>query len=45
MKDMWGIKRVLESQGSTHNEVEMQSYSELQSLTSSPTRSSEPHCL
>jgi hypothetical protein len=42
MEDMWDIKRVLESQENTHTEVEIQSNSELQSLTSSPTHSSGP---
>jgi hypothetical protein len=42
MEDMWDIKRVLESQGSTHNKVEVQSNSESTSLTLSPTRSPGP---
>jgi hypothetical protein len=42
MEDMWDIKRVLESQENTHTEVEIQSNSELQSLTLSPTHSSGP---
>jgi hypothetical protein len=37
--DVWDIKRVLESQGNMHNKVEIQSNSELRSLTSSPNRS------
>jgi hypothetical protein len=45
MVDMWDIKKVLESQGNMHNKVEIQSNSELRSLTSIPTRSSRPHCL
>jgi hypothetical protein len=36
---MEDIKRVLESQGNTHNKVEIQSNSELWSLTLSPTQS------
>jgi hypothetical protein len=42
MEDMWDIKRALESQENTHKKVEIQSNSELWSLTSSPTRSPEP---
>jgi hypothetical protein len=42
MEDMWDIKRVLESQGNTHNKVEIQSNSELWSLTLSPTQSLGP---
>jgi hypothetical protein len=42
MEDMWDIKRVLESQENTHKKVEIQSNSELWSLTSSPTRSPGP---
>jgi hypothetical protein len=45
MEDMWDIKRVLESQGNINNKVEIQSNSELQSLTSSLTRSPGPPCL
>jgi hypothetical protein len=45
MDDIWDFKRVLEIQGNTHNKVKIQSNLELQSLTSSPTRSSVPHCL
>jgi hypothetical protein len=45
MKDMWDIKRVLESQGNTHNKVKIQSNSELRSLTLSPTQSTRPPCL
>jgi hypothetical protein len=45
MEDMWDIKRVLESQGNMHNKLEIQSNSELRSLTLSPTRSPEPPCL
>jgi hypothetical protein len=36
--------RVLENQGNTHK-VEIQSNSELRSLTTCPTRSLGPHCL
>jgi hypothetical protein len=39
MEDMWGIKRVLESQGNMNNKVEIQSNLELRSLTSSATQS------
>jgi hypothetical protein len=39
MKNMWDIKRVLESQGNTYNKVEVQSNSESKSLTLSPTQS------
>jgi hypothetical protein len=35
MEDMWDIKTVLESQGDTHNKVEVQAKSESRSLTSS----------
>jgi hypothetical protein len=45
MENMWNIKRVLESQGNTHNKIEVQSNSESRSLISSPTRSSGPPCL
>jgi hypothetical protein len=41
---MWDINRVLESQGDAHTKVKIQSNSELQSLTSSPTRSVGPSC-
>jgi hypothetical protein len=41
-EDEQDIKRVLERQGDTHIKVEIQSNSEFQSLTSSPTRSPEP---
>jgi hypothetical protein len=37
MEDMWDIKRVLESQGNTHNKVEVQSNSKSKSLILSPT--------
>jgi hypothetical protein len=40
--DEWDIKRVLERQGDAHIKVEIQSNSEFQSLTSSPTQSSGP---
>jgi hypothetical protein len=39
MEDMWDIKRVMESQGNTHNKVEVQSNSGSGSLTSNLTRS------
>jgi hypothetical protein len=42
MEDMRDIKKVLESQGNTHNMVEVQANSESRSLTSSPTQSSGP---
>jgi hypothetical protein len=45
MEEMWDIKRVLESQGNTHNKVEVQANSESRSLTSSPTWSVGPPCL
>jgi hypothetical protein len=45
IENMWDIKKVLESQGNTHNMVEGQANSESRSLTSSPTRSPEPPCL
>jgi hypothetical protein len=45
MENMRDIKKVLESQGNTHNMVEVQANSECRSLTLSPTRSSGPPCL
>jgi hypothetical protein len=45
MENMWDIKKVLESQGNTHNMVEVQANSKFRSLTLSPTRSSGPSCL
>jgi hypothetical protein len=45
MEDMWDIKRVLESQGNTHNKVEVQANSGSRSLTSSPTQSPGPPCI
>jgi hypothetical protein len=45
MENMWAIKKVLESQGNTHNMVELHANSESRSLTSSPTRSPGPLCL
>jgi hypothetical protein len=45
MEDMWDIKRVLESQGNTHNKVEAQANSECRSSISSPTQRPEPPCL
>jgi hypothetical protein len=42
MEDMWDIKNVLESQGNTHNKVEVQANSESRSLTSSPTQNPGP---
>jgi hypothetical protein len=45
MENMWDIKKVVESQGNTHNMVEVQANSESRSLTSSPTRSPGPFCL
>jgi hypothetical protein len=41
MEDMWDIKWVLESPRNTYNKVESQYNSELWSLTSSPTQSSD----
>jgi hypothetical protein len=35
MEEMWDIKRVLESQGDSHNKVEVQANLEYKSLTSS----------
>jgi hypothetical protein len=37
MDDTWDMKRMLESQGNTHNKVEVQTNSESRCLTSSPT--------
>jgi hypothetical protein len=45
MENMQDIKKVLESQGNTHNMVEVQANSESRSLASSPTRSPGPYCL
>jgi hypothetical protein len=45
MEDMLDIKRVLENQGDAHTKLDIQSNSELRSLTSSTTQSSEPRCL
>jgi hypothetical protein len=45
MEKKWDIKKVLESQGHTHNMVEVQANSESRSLTSSPTRSLGPPCI
>jgi hypothetical protein len=45
MEDMWDIKKVLESQGNTHNKVEVQANSESRSLASCPSRSPGPPCL
>ncbi len=42
MEDMRDIMKVLESQGNTHNMVEVQANSESRSLTLSPTRSPGP---
>jgi hypothetical protein len=41
-EDEWHIKRALNRQGDAHLKVEIQSNSEFQSLTLSPTRSSGP---
>jgi hypothetical protein len=38
MEGMWDIKRVLESQGDLYTKVEIQSKSELKSITSSESR-------
>jgi hypothetical protein len=45
MENMRDIKKVLKSQGNTHNMVEVQDNSESRSLTLNPTRSSCPPCL
>jgi hypothetical protein len=45
MEGMWDIKRVLESQGDLHTKVEIQSKSELKSITSSESRGPKPPCL
>jgi hypothetical protein len=45
MENMWDIKKVLESQGNTHNMVEVQEKLESRSLITSPTRSPGPLCL
>jgi hypothetical protein len=45
MEDMWDVKKVHESQGNMHNNVEVQANSESKSLTSSPTRSPGPPCI
>jgi hypothetical protein len=45
MENMRDIMKVLESQGNTHNMVEVQANSESRSLTLSPTRSPGPPCL
>jgi hypothetical protein len=41
-EDKWDVKRALERQGDTHMKVEIQSNSEFQSLTLSPTQSLGP---
>jgi hypothetical protein len=45
MEDMWDIKRVLEIEGDVYAKVEIQSNSELQSLTLSQSRGLGPLCL
>jgi hypothetical protein len=45
MEDMWNIKRVLERQEDMHAKVDIQSKSELQSLTLSQSRDPESPCL
>jgi hypothetical protein len=45
MENMRDITKVLESQGNTHNKVEVQANSESRSLTLSSTRSLGPPCL
>jgi hypothetical protein len=45
MKDMWNIKRVLESQVDVHAKLEIQSNSGLQSSTLSQSWGLGPHCL
>jgi hypothetical protein len=42
MENMLDTKKVLESQGNTHNMVQVQANSESRSMTSSPTRSPGP---
>jgi hypothetical protein len=44
-EDEWDIKRELERQGDVYIKVEIQSNSELQSLTLTPTRSPQPRWL
>jgi hypothetical protein len=44
MENMRDITKVLESQGNTHNKVEVQANSESRSLTLSSTRSPGPPC-
>jgi hypothetical protein len=45
MENMRDIKNVLESQGNTHNMMEVQANAESRSLPLSPTQSSGPLCL
>jgi hypothetical protein len=45
MENIRDIKKVLESQGNTHNMVEVQANLKFRILTSSPTRSPGPPCL
>jgi hypothetical protein len=45
MENLWEIKRMLESQGDAQAKVEIQSKSEFQSLTASPSRGAGPPCL
>jgi hypothetical protein len=44
MENMRDINKVLESEGNTHNMVEVQANSEFRSLISSPTQSPGPAC-
>jgi hypothetical protein len=45
MENIWDINKMVESQGNTHNMVEVQADSESRNLTSSPTQSPRPPCL
>jgi hypothetical protein len=45
MEDMWDIKKMLDSQGNTHNKVEVQANSESRTLTLSSIQSPGPHCI
>jgi hypothetical protein len=45
MENMRDFKKVLESQGNTHNMVEVLANSESRSLTLRPTRSLGPPCI
>jgi hypothetical protein len=45
MEDMWDIKKVLDIQGNTHNNVEVQANSESNSSTLRTTHSPRAPCL